>query len=26
LGANVLSYGFLFLFAVVWLLWGALHR
>jgi hypothetical protein len=25
-GANVLSYGFLFLFAVVWLVWGALHR
>lgn len=24
-GANVVSYGFLFLFAVVWLLWGALQ-
>ncbi len=25
-GANLLSYGFLFLFAAVWLLWGALHH
>jgi hypothetical protein len=25
-GANVLSYGFLFLFAVVWLLWCVLHH